>query len=585
MTPTFVEPDSFVADGGQTATGPAGQRAHRAALEQFDRISRRFSRIGEHAWCLVGNGLSNQTFVEGPDGLIVIDTGESVEEMAEALAEVRRVCDKPVVAVIYSHFHYVGGTTALRADPATDWNNIVIWSHKGVVPNRQRVAGELGPVASRGIAHQFGVLLPAEGQDGLLHVGLGKAFRNPAHAPFTPGFSPPTHTLEAPVKTRLAGLDVEMTPAPSDSDDSISIWFPQLRLCVNNLVWPCLFNVFPIRGEPYRDPRGLLGGIDHLRGLPIEFLLGTHGPPIVGTAAISEALTDYRDSIQFLWDQTVRGLNLGLTSAEMAHFVRLPERFERSYLTRQGYGLVEHHLRQIRNGLVGWFDGDESQLFALATGDRAARLIHGFGGRDVVRQQAREAVGKGDIRWALELASWLVRADPGTSADPGIGPASQDDKALLAGVLRCIAYGTPAQNLRNWCLTRALELEGRLDLSRFYRHRIRIEDVMAAPAAHSVALLRVMLVPEQAAGIEDELAWMFDDGSIAGLQVRGQVAVPTTGQTAALRLHLSLLTWAQVLAGKTTLAAALALGTARIEGDIERVRGILGSFDLAGLKP
>jgi len=28
------------------------------------------------------NGLSNQTFVEGPDGLIAIDTSESVEEMA-----------------------------------------------------------------------------------------------------------------------------------------------------------------------------------------------------------------------------------------------------------------------------------------------------------------------------------------------------------------------------------------------------------------------------------------------------------------------------------------------------------------------
>ena len=31
---------------------------------------------------MVGNGLSHQTFVEGLDGLIAIDTGVSVEEMA-----------------------------------------------------------------------------------------------------------------------------------------------------------------------------------------------------------------------------------------------------------------------------------------------------------------------------------------------------------------------------------------------------------------------------------------------------------------------------------------------------------------------
>ena len=33
----------------------------------------------------MGNGLSNQTFVEGPEGIIAIDTGESVQEMREAI--------------------------------------------------------------------------------------------------------------------------------------------------------------------------------------------------------------------------------------------------------------------------------------------------------------------------------------------------------------------------------------------------------------------------------------------------------------------------------------------------------------------
>jgi hypothetical protein len=31
-------------------------------------------------------------------------------------------------------------------------------------------------------------------------------------------------------------------------------------VAINNLAWPALFNVFPIRGEEYRDPRVLLTG-------------------------------------------------------------------------------------------------------------------------------------------------------------------------------------------------------------------------------------------------------------------------------------------------------------------------------------
>ena len=46
-----------------------------------------------------------------------------------------------------------------------------------------------------------------------------------------------------------------MTPAPSDADDSITIWFPELGVCVNNIVWPALFNIYAIRGEEYRDPQ------------------------------------------------------------------------------------------------------------------------------------------------------------------------------------------------------------------------------------------------------------------------------------------------------------------------------------------
>ena len=100
---------SFEGDGRNVTTSSNGARAHALHQAHLERLHRRFYTVKPGVWCLVGNGLSNQTFIEAPEGIIAIDTGECVEEMRAALKELRAVTDKPVVAVMYTHFHYVGG--------------------------------------------------------------------------------------------------------------------------------------------------------------------------------------------------------------------------------------------------------------------------------------------------------------------------------------------------------------------------------------------------------------------------------------------------------------------------------------------
>jgi alkyl sulfatase BDS1-like metallo-beta-lactamase superfamily hydrolase len=557
-------PDSISA--AAAAAGPQGQVAHPDAIEHLDRLQRKFYRVGEHAWCLVGNGLSNQTFVEGPDGIIAIDTGESVEEMREAISELRQQTDKPIVACIYSHFHYISGTTAIMEEPRNA--GLQIYGHAGIEDNLTRFGGEVAPRSSRGLVHQFGVMLPDGVADGLLHAGLGLFFRNPAHAPFTNGYIPAQHTFERAAEFTIAGLRVEMTPAPSDATDSITIWFPELRLCVNNLIWPSLFNVYAVRGEEYRDPRILLEGIDALYELQAEHLIGTHGPPLSG-ARIGPAVLDYRDAIQFLWDQTVRCLNQGMWLDEVTLQVQLPQRFDRSYFTRQFYGLAEHHVRQIHAGLFGWLDEDESHLFPLPGAERCQRLIAGFGGADAVREQTDSALAAEDWRWAAELASWLYRVDS----------ASEQDRKRLAAAMRGIARHTTSANIRNHCLTRALELEGTLDLSRFRVHRFRYDEVLSAPPTRFIPVLRVLLDPDQSGDLEEELTWHFSTGERAGLRIRGPVAIPTDGSVSELVITLSPETWAAWLSGKTTFSAAEAEGIISTSGDLQRIKRFLASFD------
>ena len=73
----------------------------------------------------------------------------------------------------------------------------------------------------------------------------------------------------------------------------------------------------------------------------LAHLVGVHGPPISGRHEVHTALTDSRDAIQFLWDQTVRHMNAGRSLGDIVERVRLPERFKAAYYTSEFYGMAQ----------------------------------------------------------------------------------------------------------------------------------------------------------------------------------------------------------------------------------------------------
>ena len=566
-------------DPNNIQEGPKGQIAHREAIEHLDRLAPKLHSIGDSAWCYVGNGLSNQTFVKGPDGLIAIDTGESNEEMAAALVALREVTQEPIVACIYSHFHYVNGTQAILDEGHL--GHIDIYAHEGIPANLERFGGEIAPRSGRGLVHQFGTMLPESGEDGLLHCGLGLFYRNQNHAPFTAGYLPANLTFSDRLKVIIAGLEVHLSHAPSDATDSITIWFPELKICVNNLLWPALFNVFAIRGEEYRDPRILLQGLDEIASFAPDHLIGTHGPPLSQHDAQQENGQDlvnqihgYRDTIQYMWDQTVRLANKGRTLDEISSEISLPDTLKETYLTQEFYGLVEHHVRQIHSGLFGWFDENPAHLFSLPEQEKHKRLIDGFGGYERVVSEADQAFAAGDLTWAIELATWLTTQEE----------TNQSDRDRLAKLLRNAGQHATAANIRNWCLTKALELEGTIDLARHRTHRFGRGQVMAAPPTRFVSTLKVLVDPTLAQGTAGELAWHFAGGEKTGLRLRNSVAVPTNGVYADAILGLSHETWADVLSGRQNFWAAVSEGTISIAGDETFVESFFSAIELHSLQ-
>jgi alkyl sulfatase BDS1-like metallo-beta-lactamase superfamily hydrolase len=559
---------SFEPNSQRTAVAPNGARVHEDHLAQSAVLRRSFYEVRPGAWCLVGNGLSNQTFIDAPEGIIAFDTGESVQEMALALQELRTRTNRPIAAVVYTHFHYVEGTQAVL-DEGNHVKPLPIYGHRRISENKARTSGEIAPAYGRGLVEQFAIVMPPDGADGLVNVGLGLFYRNPAHAPGTAGFLPVTHPLPDEGAITIAGEPVLVRHSPSDSDDSINFFFPNTQVCVHNTVWPVLFNVFAIRGEEYRDPRVLIPGIDNIIAWAPEHLVATHGPPLSGRDRIRETSERYRDSLQFLWDQTVRGINKGWTMDEVASRVALPALYDQDHRTSERYGVGEHHVRQIYAGLRGWFDGEESKLFPLQPHERFEKLIAGFGGRGEVAKQASAAFDADDVRWGMELATWLARSTEVTAAD----------KELLARGLRLIAERTPAANIRNWAITRARHLDGQTPMDRFMKHSFGARAIAHVPSADLIHTLRVLLDPARAEGLRAHVRFVVD-GESAGLLLRNCVAVPTDGKSASVEVAMTRTTLAAILSNKQLWSAA----DITITGDSAVVDGFRNCFDHVGLQ-
>src|SRR3546814_6451154 len=117
------------------------------------------------------------------------------------------------------------------------------------------------------------------------------------------------------------------------------------------------------------------------------------------------ALTDYRDAIRYVYDQTIRQINQGRTPDESAATLKLPAHLAASPYLQAFYGNVPWSVRAIYGGLLGWYDGDPATLQPLAPDDTARHMVALAGGIDAIARQVNDAEARGEHQWVLQLRS------------------------------------------------------------------------------------------------------------------------------------------------------------------------------------
>ena len=538
-------------------TSPTAAPDFAAQAEQFPK---ELVEVAPGVHVAIGYGLANSTMIVGDGGVVIVDTMESVEAAAPVKEAFRRISPLPVKAIVLTHNHadHIFGAATMAGGDRPE-----VLAHGSFQAEVDRLVTATRPVAFRRAMRQFGTALPAEER---IHCGLGPALKNDANSTLAPLV--PTRTFDGDeLELTVAGIRMVLVHLPGETPDTIGVWLPDRRVLLSGDDYYHSFpNLYSIRGTTNRDVMTWVQSLDRMRALRPEVLVPMHTLPVRGEAEVQARLTDYRDAIQYVHDQTVRAMNDGKEPDEIVEIVRLPKELASRPWLAEHYGRVDWSVRGIFDGYMGWFAGDAAGLSPMARKDRAQRVAKLAGGSDKLRESARDALEKGDARWTLELCGHLF----------ALGEFTADAATMRAAALRLLAAGETSANGRNYYLTQALEAEEKVKLEAPDPSKLPQAMLETIPVGNFLRAMTVRLDPAKAEGKTLSVGFRFPDvGEEWGMDLRHGIVDLHRGLPVAPDMTVTSTSqvWKEVLTRKRNATAAFASGDVQVDRNrLELVR-------------
>jgi alkyl sulfatase BDS1-like metallo-beta-lactamase superfamily hydrolase len=229
----------------------------------------------------------------------------------------------------------------------------------------------------------------------------------------------PTIFFDEHYEFTLGGIKFELFSTPGETPDHLTVWIPAYKAAFIGdnyagaaIPEPMSFpNLYAIRGTKPRWALDWIKSIDKVLELKPEMVLNGHGDPIFGNAEITRRLTRYRDAIQYVHDEVVKGMNAGKDVFTLMQEIKLPASFN---LT-ESFGKVSWSVRGIYDGYAGWYDTNPSTMYETPPSSVYPDLVKLTGGPEGIVKLALEKVGTGNPVEALHLTDVVLASDPSNS--------------------------------------------------------------------------------------------------------------------------------------------------------------------------
>ncbi len=337
----------------------------------------------------VASGTGNAFLVKTPEGNVIFDTG--VPWQGEALRELLLfVGHEKTTHIIVSHAHgdHMGGLTAWQQE-INDGAEIIAHSR---YPYTNKIYGDTDVYLWQ---QRTASIYPSPGTGAAEMVRQARAIE-PTRLVY------PDHDYSFTV----GGVEfvVIAMQGGAEGEDNLVLWLPEQEVAFTGdlfgPLYPMVPNLYTVRGEKLRDPLAYIDALDRMIELEPSIMLPSHFGAVKGKNYIHKSLTVTRDGTEYVYKETVKGMNEGKSVYELMESVRLPESLEIS----QGHGKTSWNVRAIWELLAGWFYFDTvADLYSVPVSAVYADIVELVDGPDKLIASAERYASEGDNLKAIRL--------------------------------------------------------------------------------------------------------------------------------------------------------------------------------------
>lgn len=372
-------------------------------LQQFtkDNYAKKITKVNDRIYHFLGYGHSNAIAIIANTSVILIDTLDSNQRALTMLKELKKITDKPVKTIIYTHGHpdHQGGAGAFKE---TVEEIIAFAPQMPVLPHYNRLQDIL---TKRGcFQHGYG-LTDAEAICQGIGIREGKEVGEGNYE-----FLPATTIYDQKVVTRkIDGISMKLVSAIGETDDQLYVWLEEDKVvCTGDNYYGCWPNLYAIRGSQYRNIATWIETLDEILSLPAIALLPGHTKPLLGYETIQEVVGTFKEAIQSILLQTLDCMNRGMDIEETVANVQLDEKYQNTPYLGEYYGMIAWSVKSIYVAYLGWFDGNPVHLLPTSSQEYDKVVLSLIGDEDKVLTKIKECDVKQEYQMALQLIEMLL---------------------------------------------------------------------------------------------------------------------------------------------------------------------------------
>jgi alkyl sulfatase BDS1-like metallo-beta-lactamase superfamily hydrolase len=338
-------------------------------------------------------GVGNSYLLTTPEGDVLVNAG-TLGDARRGRELFNKVSTSPIryIVLTQSHANQYGGLEIYKTP-----DNIVV-AHRNYLEDRQ-YSEALSAHYRRGSRRMFGQIT------------------GPMREIVPTAEVAPDRLIDALHVFELGGRHFEIHWTPGgETRSAVIVWLPTEKIAiVGNLFGP-LFgnqpNLNTIRGDKPRSALQFIHSIQKLRALGPELVLTGH-EEIRGAEHIAREITRIADSVQWVHDHTLEGMNAGVDLRRLMREVKPPADLT---LTEE-YGKVAWNVRAIWHEYTGWFDPDRgtTDLYGVKPSSVAPAIAELAGGVDRLTERAKQFVTDAKPLEALHLLDIALAAEPSSA--------------------------------------------------------------------------------------------------------------------------------------------------------------------------